>query len=77
HPLDGSIVCMACERDSAVTPGMEPDTVRILQELQSSDRPLLEVVKFNDVVIRELKAVLEAHIEHCLGRQLKSAKYLE
>jgi hypothetical protein len=38
---------------------------------------LLDVVKFNDVVIRELKAVLKAHIEHCLGRQLKSAKYLE
>jgi len=77
HPLDGSIVCMACERDSAVMPGMEPDTVRILHELQSSDRALLEVSKFNDVVIRELKAVLKAHIEHCLGRQLKSAKYLE
>lgn len=77
HPLDGSLVCMACERESAVMPGMEPDTVRILHDLQSSDRPLPEVVKFNDGAIRELKAVLKAHIEHCLGRQLKSAKYLE
>ena len=77
HPLDGSLVCMACERESAVMPGMEPDTVRILHDLQSSERPLPEVLKFNDGAIRELKAVLKAHIEHCLGRQLKSAKYLE
>ena len=77
HPLDGSIVCLACERESAVMPGMEPDTVRILHDLQSSDRPLPEVVKFNDGAIRELKAIFKAHIEHCLGRQLKSAKYLE
>ena len=76
-PLDGSIVCMACERETALMPGMEPETVRVLHELQSSDQLLPEAVKLNESTIRELKAVLKAHIEHCLGRQLKSAKYLE
>ena len=75
HPQSGSIVCLACEKESVVTPGMEPDTVYALHQLQSSDRLLSNGLKFNDNMVRELKAVLAAHIEHCLEKRLKSARY--
>ncbi len=77
HPPSGSIICLACERQSSATPGMEPQTVRMLQLLQSSESPLPEAPKFHNTVSRELKTVLIAHIEHCLGKRLKSAKYFE
>ena len=75
HLQSGSIVCLACEKESVVTLGMEPDTVYALHQLQSSDRLLSNNLKFSDNMVRELKAVLAAHIEHCLGKRLKSARY--
>lgn len=77
HPPSGSIICLACERESAATPGMEPQTVGVLQWLQSSESVLAEAPKLDDAISRELNAVLIAHIEHCLGKRLKSAKYFE
>jgi len=77
HPPSGSIICLACKRESAATLGMEPHTVRMLQMLQSSESILAETPKFDDTAACELKAVLAAHIEHCLGKSFKTAKYLE
>ncbi len=76
HPPSGSIVCLACEKESVVTPGMEPDTVYALHQLQSSERPLSNRLECSDNVVGELKAVLTSHIEHCFGKRLKSAQYL-
>ena len=76
HPPSGSIVCLGCEKESIVTPGIEPDTIHALHRLQSSERPLSNRLECSDNVVRELKAVLTSHIEHCLGKRLKSAKYL-
>ena len=77
HPPGGSIVCLACEKESALLPGMEPDTVHVLERLQSSDLSSSTTLKFNEDILRELKGVLKAHIEHRLGKRLKSAKYLQ
>jgi DNA repair protein RecO (recombination protein O) len=76
HPPSGSIVCLGCEKESVVTPGMEPDTVYTLHQFQSSGRLLSNRLECSDNVVRELKAVLTSHIEHCFGKRLKSAKYL-
>lgn len=76
HPPSGSIVCLACEKESVLTPGMEPDTVHVLEQLQSSDLSLSTTLRFNQDILRELKGVLMAHIEHRLGKSLRSAKYL-
>jgi len=76
HPPSGSIVCLACEKESILTPGMELDTIHALHRLQSCDRLLSNNRKLGDNMVGELKAVLAAHIEHCLGKKLRSAKYL-
>lgn len=77
HPPSGSIVCMACDKESALTPGMDPNTVSVLEQIQSPDLSLSSALGFNKDTIRELKGVLMAHIEYCLGKRLKSAKYLQ
>ena len=73
HPPSGSIVCTGCEKESALTPGMGPNTVHVLTQVQSPDLPLLQC---NEDIVSELKRVLMAHIEYHLGKRLKSAKYL-
>jgi DNA repair protein RecO (recombination protein O) len=76
HPPSGSIVCMACEKESTLTPGLSPDTVHILGKFQSSDRSLHYDLECKEETLSELRQVLKAHIEHRLGRKLKAAKYL-
>lgn len=77
HPPGGSIVCLACEKESALLPGMGPDTVHVLEQLQSSDLSSSTTLRFNEDILGELKRVLRSHIEHRLGKRLKSAKYLQ
>ncbi len=76
HPPNGSIVCIACEKESALTPGMDPNTVRVLEQLQTPDLSLSKTLQCSEDILSELKRVLMAHIEHRLGKRLKSAKYL-
>ena len=77
HPPSGSIACLACERESALTPGMEPAAVDVLQRLQVSEQPVFDNLQFNSKIIKELKSVLAAHLEHCLGKRLKAARYFQ
>jgi DNA repair protein RecO (recombination protein O) len=77
HPQSGSIVCLACEKESVLTPGMDPKAVHVLEQIQSSDLSLLKNLQCDDDILSELKKVLTAHIEHRLGKRLKSAKYLK
>jgi hypothetical protein len=56
---------------------MGPDTVQVLERLQSSDLSSSTTLRFNEDILRELKRVLRSHIEHRLGKRLKSAKYLQ
>jgi len=76
HPPSGSIVCTACEKESTRSPGMDPGTVRVLEELQSTDLSESTSLSCDTTVISELKKVLTLHIEHRLGKRLKSAQYL-
>ena len=77
HPPSGSIVCLSCEKESVLTPGMETKTVHVLEKIQSLELSLSNTLKFNEDILKELRAVLMAHIEHRLGKRLKSAKYLQ
>lgn len=75
HPPSGSIVCLSCEKESVLTPGMGPKTVHVLEQFQSSDLSFLKNLQCHDDILSELKRVLMAHVEHRLGKRLKSAKY--
>ena len=77
HPPSGSIVCLSCEKESVLNPGMDPKTVQGLEHFQSSDLSLLKNFQCDDDMLSELKRVLMAHVEHRLGKRLKSAKYLQ
>ena len=76
HPPSGSIVCLGCEKESVLNPGMNPKTVQILKDFQSTDLSLLKKVQCDDDIIDELKKVLMMHIEHHLGKRLKSSQYI-
>jgi DNA repair protein RecO (recombination protein O) len=75
HPPSGSIVCMACERESALCPGMNPHTVHALRQLQSQEFSISEASRYDEDTLVELQKVLLSHIEHCVGKRLKSSKY--
>ena len=78
HPPSGSIICLGCEKESVLNPGMGPKTVQVLEDFQSTDLSLLKKnAQCDDDIITELKKVLMMHIEHRLGKRLKSAKYLD
>ncbi len=77
HPPGGSIVCLACKKGSALTPAMSPSTVRALELIQSPDLSLPRSLGFSDDTLKELSAVLMTHIENCLGKRLKSTRYLQ
>jgi DNA repair protein RecO (recombination protein O) len=77
HPPSGSIVCLACKRESALTPGMSPNTVYVLGQLQSPSLSFSNTLRFNEDTLGELKGVLTAHIDTCLGKRLKSSQYLQ
>ncbi|MBW1689291.1 MAG: DNA repair protein RecO [Deltaproteobacteria bacterium] len=76
HPSSGSIVCMACEKESALTPGIGPNAVHVLTQLQSHDLPALDSLDCDQEMLTELSTVLAAHIEHHIGKRLRSAQYL-
>jgi len=72
----GGIVCLKCVRETAGTPGMNPDTVKTLEKLQSGWWPESESVDLAEVVIQELQLVLRKHIEYRTGKHLKTSAYL-
>jgi DNA repair protein RecO (recombination protein O) len=76
HPPSGSIVCMACDKESVFTPGMDPTTVYALEQVQSHDFSISHTFQCNEDTLKELKRVFLSHVEHRLGKRLKSAKYL-
>jgi len=56
---------------------MNPKTIQVLEDFQSTDLSLLKNVQCDDEIITELKKVLIMHVEHRLGKRLKSSKYLD
>jgi len=76
HPPSGSIACMACARETVLTPGMSPRAIRALAQLQSYEHLDPEVLECDDEMLAELSKVLAAHIEHHIGKRLRSAQYI-
>ena len=76
-PEKGGIACLKCQRESARSPLMSPDSVRALMRIQSDS--LLQSIKkdWSDAVVNEIKPVLQLHREYHLERRLKTSKYAE
>lgn len=73
----GGISCLRCERESSVSPGMEPDSVNALKTIQSAPLSRLLALSLDGEVAREIRPVLKLHIEYRIGRKLRTAEYLE
>ena len=73
----GGISCMKCGQESSLSPGLGPNSVKLLKELQSFNLDKQDLLVLTDDIISEVKSALKLHIEYRIGKRLKSAKYLE
>jgi len=73
----GGIACLKCQQETALSPGMGPDAVKMMNIMGS--KPLSEVMdlKFTDGMIAEIKPVLKLHREYHLGQRPKTACFIE
>jgi len=76
-PEKGGIACMKCQQITAVTPKMSPDTVKFIKMLYSKSPSIFDQLSIEEKVISEIKPVLKLHREYRLGREPKTACYLE
>jgi DNA repair protein RecO (recombination protein O) len=76
-PQKGGIACLKCQKESARSPLMSPDSVKAFMGIQSES--LLQSVKrhWSDAVVNEIKPVLRLHREYHLERRLKTSKFVE
>lgn len=73
----GGISCLKCKRESELSPGLGPATVKELRALQSANLGEGEAFNMSEEMTSEIKTVLKQHIEYRIGRRLKAAQYLE
>lgn len=73
----GSIACLACESETKISPGLAPKTVEVLEIMQSRPWSDVRELTLTGDIIREISAVYRLHLEHQLGRRLKTSQYLE
>ena len=73
----GGIACLKCGKESQLSPGLSPDSVKALKIIQSSQWETEKTLIFVDEIIHEIRCVLKLHIEYRVGRRLKTAEYLE
>jgi len=73
----GGIACLKCEKESKLSPGLGPDTVKILKVIQSTPWGRPEVSELKDEMIREIKPVVKLHLEYRIGRRLRTASFLD
>lgn len=76
-PDKGGIACMRCQPVTALNPKMSPETVNITRLMQSKSIMIFEQINISDEVMSEIRPVLKLHREYHLGRQIKTASYLE
>lgn len=76
HPPSGSIACMACARETAHTPPISPRSIYVLTRLQSKEDIDPDALACDEETLSELSKILAVHIEHRIGKRLRSAQYL-
>jgi len=73
----GGIACLNCERETTLSPALEPNAIRLLEVVQTSPLITSEGLSLIEGLTSEIKPVLKYHIEYRIGQRLKSAEYLE
>jgi DNA repair protein RecO (recombination protein O) len=73
----GEIACLRCQRESALTPPMRPESVRALEKMQKARISGGGVPDLPEEVAGEIRAVIRIHREYRLEHRLKTLKYVE
>ncbi len=72
----GGISCLKCGKETLSSPGLGPDSVRLLKTLQTGACTQVGVAAFQEKTVDEIRPVLDLHIEYQIGKRFKSAEYL-
>ncbi len=68
---------MKCQQETAISPGLDPQTVEMIRLIQTHPLGLLMKLQLKEDIAGELKPVLKLHREYHLGRRPKTANYVE
>ena len=74
---EGGIACLKCQNESRLFPGLSPESVDVLGEMQRGSFLERKAPVLNKDSAEEIKAVLKLHIEYRLSRSLKTSVYLD
>lgn len=73
----GGIACLRCQHISAVSPQLNPHTIKAIQLMQSPSSDVFSRLDLSVNLMEEIKPVLKRHREYHLGKRLRTADYLE
>jgi DNA repair protein RecO (recombination protein O) len=76
-PEKGGISCMKCHQITALSPKVSPETVNFIKSLYSKSPSILDQLTIDEKILSEIKPVLKLHREYHLGREPRTACYLE
>ncbi len=73
----GGIACLGCRSESGQRPGLSPEAVRILQQVQAGPWKAVQALEVPPEIAAELRPVMRLHRTRRLERELKTARYIE
>jgi DNA repair protein RecO (recombination protein O) len=73
----GGIACLKCHQESAITPGLDPQAVKMIKMMQANPLRSLLKLHLTEEIAKEIRPVLKLHREYHLGQRPKTANYLE
>jgi DNA repair protein RecO (recombination protein O) len=76
-PDKGGISCMKCQQVTALAPKVSPETIKFILMLYSKSPLIFDQLMVDEKILTEIKPVLKLHREYRLGREPRTACYLE
>jgi DNA repair protein RecO (recombination protein O) len=73
----GAIACLKCVREDALSPGLDPSSVKALERIQKAATEKFNGKELSHEGITEIRLVLKLHMEYRLGQRLKTGGYLD
>jgi DNA repair protein RecO (recombination protein O) len=73
----GRIACLKCQQETAVSPGLSPQSVKTIKSMQAEPLTKLMALKLSEETIAEIKPILKLHRDYHLGQRPKTANYLD
>ena len=72
----GGVLCESCGKEDFFADSLTPNAVKLMRVILARDFKLLERVKMEKSIPEEVKKINGYFLEHILGRELKSKKFL-